>query len=80
MVADSKARDELRASETNRNKNSSEAAVSGVLDAVGAADYLLARFLMTVCIGSGYQSVAAAATVESAAAAVATQNRFTTIA
>ena len=49
MVADFKARDELRASETYRNEHSSEAAVLGVLDAVGAADFLLACFLMIVC-------------------------------
>ena len=51
IVADPEARGKLRASETNRNENSCKSDFLGVLDAGGLADFLLARFLMTVCNG-----------------------------
>ena len=51
IVADLEAHSELRASETNCNEHSCKAAFLCVLDAVGATDFLLAHFLMTVCGG-----------------------------
>ena len=49
VVADSKAHNELRDSETNHNANVYKAAILGMLDAVGVAVFSLVRFLMTVC-------------------------------
>ena len=49
IVADPEARGELWASETNLNENSCEAVFLGVVAAVGATNFLLACFLMTVC-------------------------------
>ena len=51
IVMDLEACSEFRASEANYNENLCKAAFLGVLDAGGVADFLLARFLMTVCYG-----------------------------
>ena len=50
-VADMEAFGELQASETSCNENSCKAASLWVLDMGGAADFLLACFLMFVCGG-----------------------------
>ena len=70
-MAEPEARGELRASETNRSEDLCTAAISGLLSTAVVSDHLLACFLMTVCIGSGQQSMAAAAAVDSAAVELA---------
>ena len=69
------ARDELWASETNCNENLCKAAFLWVLDVGGAADFLLARFLMTVCNGCASEvgSKVYQLPLQSAAAAATTQ-------
>ena len=72
-MAEPEARGELWASETNHSENLCTAAILGLLGAAAASDHPLACFLMTVCIGSGQQSMAAAAAVKAAAAAATIQ-------
>ena len=51
IVVDPEAGGKLRASKTSCNEHLCKVAFLGVLDAVGAAVFLLAHFLMTVCSG-----------------------------